>query len=304
MDWTSLRTDLVSAKADFILPPTIKLPVLPDAFLKFQERVKDPSAEIEELGAIISNDAGLCAELLRWSNSAKSFSKTQVTSASRAITKLGIRTTSLILTTASLMQVMKTTASKLIHFKSFWNTNLERSILAKEIAKILSADGDIAFTACMLQDFLLPTITNELYDHYLEFSDYREEHATLSEFERNQFGWDHGMAAAHVMRSWQFPDELVCCVALHHKGVEILDHPELRNTSAAAVSIASLMPEALRQIDDGLDQLIQLQSDWPEFDLMSIAENVDETFQETTGTENRFSLLRACQKAMREAESH
>ena len=102
------------------------------------------------------------------------------------------------------------------------------------------------------------------------------------------------------MLAWGFPDELVCCALLHHRGLKLLADKTLGRTPAAAVAVSALIPDALRQVFNGMDQLIALDSKWPSFDLMAAAEQVDREFQElspVTGA-NPFSFLRHCRKAL------
>lgn len=297
-DWEALRKSLLSDKADSVLPLSVQLPVLPKALMDFRKKAEDPDACPDELSRIITSDAGLSTELLRNVNTAKSGTRKRITSVKQAIVLLGIRQTLLYLTVCGMKQVMKSTASKMINFQTFWNKNLERGILARDVARLLGADPDVAFTAGMLQDFLLPLITNQLYDDYLEFTEHRENYPNLTAFEKQTFGWDHAEAAAHVMYSWNFPDELVCAVFFHHSGVGILKNKQAANTAVAASAIAALMPDAIGQIPNGMQQLIQLEQAWPAFNLKETAKLVDEEFEEVSNNaRNRFSFLRAYRKA-------
>ena len=234
-NWKALRQSLLAESSDSVLPPSVKLPILPKALIEFRDRASDPNADADELSRIISSDAGLSTELLRGVNTCATGVRQRVTNVKQALVVLGVRPTLLHLTTSGIKQMMKSSSSKLINFQNFWNTNLERSLFAREIARVLNADLEIAFTAAMLQDFLLPLITNQLFDEYLSFTENQHNYSSLVAFEKHCFGWDHAEAAAHVMSAWHFPDELVCCVLLHHLGTAVLTMEELRNTSAAAV---------------------------------------------------------------------
>lgn len=298
-DWTALRKSLLPEKASTIVPPSIKLPVLPRALTEFSRKSEDPSVNVEELSKILATDSGLSSELLRTVNSSRTGIRNQVTSVRQALVILGVRATRLHLTTSGMKQVMKSSSSKLINFQCFWNTNLERALFARELAKLLNADCDLAFTAGMLQDFLLPLITNQLIDGYLHFAENLDAFSNLVSFEQKYFGWDHAEAAAGVMSGWQFPDELICCVCLHHRGIELLADEQLRHTSAAAVAVSALLPDPLRQEPNGIESLIKLEEEWPEFQLLPIAERVDSQFQTIAqDTQNHFPFLHHCRKAV------
>ncbi len=101
------------------------------------------------------------------------------------------------------------------------------------------------------------------------------------------------------MLSWNFPDELICCVCLHHKGVSLLADEQLKNTCAAAVAVSSLIPDPLRQEADGLEQLIELDRSWDALELLPLAERIDAEFQDIAGeSNNQFPFFRICQNAL------
>ena len=297
-DWNAIKLSFLAENSDSVLPPSVKLPVLPQALTEFQKKTKDPEADVNELSRIIASDAGLSTELLRIVNTCNTGARAKVTSVKQALVTLGIKSTLLHLTTSGMKQVMRSSSSKLINFQVFWSANLERSLFAREIAALLDTDTEIAFTAGMLQDFLLPLITNELVDDYLEFTEHRDQYSKLVEFERKKLGWDHAQAAAQIMHAWEFPDELVCCVFFHHRGIEILADEQLGNTPAAAVAISSLLPDALRQEPKGLERLMQLEKKWNALELLPIAEKIDEELHEmTSGGRNHLSFLKAYKHA-------
>jgi serine/threonine-protein kinase len=284
-----------------LVPARVKLPILPLAVTKFSQRSADPNATPKELGQIIETDSGLTCELLRYVNSSARGMSRKVTSAQQAIGLLGVRDCKLYLLTKAVDRALRGRESKLVNLRSFAASNLERALFARHIAKLLRTDTETAFAGAMLQDFMLPALTNDLFSTYLPFSKEQEEsQIDLHRFEKKAQNWDHAEAAAQVMYAWGFPDELVCCALLHHCGLKLLADKTLDRTSAAAVAISPLILDALRQVFSGMDQLVALDSKWPSFDLLAVAEQVDREFQElspVTGS-NPFSFLRHCRKAL------
>lgn len=292
-NWKAILATNLAKNSDSVEPPDVQLPILPKAFSEFREKSQDPDADIDHLSRIIASDAGLSTELLRNINVCMASSLTKITSIKQALVMLGISTTRMYLTISGMKQVMKSTSSKLINFQTFWNANLERALFAREIAKLLKADPDVAYTASMLQDFLLPLITNQRLDDYLEFSTDRDQYNSLTSFEQQKFGWDHAQVAAQVMHAWNFTEELICCVFFHHRGAEVLKDDQLKHTSVAAVAIATLIPEALRQESHGIEALLELDRAWPALNLISVAEKINIEFQQTAGqVRNHFPLIR------------
>ena len=152
----------------------------------------------------------------------------------------------------------------------------------------------------MLQDFLLPSLTNDLFPTYFKFTENRDDNPVdLHQFEQQAQRWDHAEAAAQIMFGWGFPDELICCVLLHHRGLKLLNNKQLGRTSVSAVAVSALMPDGFRQVAGGMEQLIALDSKWPAFDLLAAAKQVDREFQELSPVgDNPFSFLRNCRIAM------
>lgn len=299
-NWSELRAAALPQTERTVVPPTIRLPVLPTALNRFLERSADPNVSFAELGTIVETDAGLTTDLLRHVNSSAMGLRRKTSAPHQAISILGLRDTRLFLSTTAVDRSMRTTQSKLINIRAFCATNLERAVFARQVARLLKVDAELAFAAGMLQDCLLPALSNELYEPYLEFLG-RSPHSMrrLVEFELERYGWTHAEAAAAVMRNWGFPDDLVCCVALHHRGLSLLTDPDFGRTSAAAVAVAALMPCALRQVPDGMDELQRLEQAWPAFRLDGISRQVEAEYQQLApGQSNPFSFRRAVENLL------
>ncbi|WP_166820260.1 HDOD domain-containing protein [Thalassoroseus pseudoceratinae] len=281
------------------LPPTLKLPALPHAVTKFLERSSDPNASLKELAAIVETDTGLTVELLRHVNSAFMGLRNKAKSAQQAIALLGMRQSKLFLINTGTKAAVQARKSKLINQSNFWSSNLQRALFAREVARILGTDLDVAFAGGLLQDFLLPVLTNEFTDEYLAFLDSNNQSAeTLTTFEDRQFGWNHASTAANLARRWHLPDELVCCLLCHHAGLKILADPDLRKTPVAAVALSGMLPDQVNQDRSGLEMLFRLQEKWSAFNVVAIAERVDEQQEQLgLGVSNQFPLSRRCQPA-------
>ena len=280
VDWSEKREAMFGKTSEPNLLPDIKLPVLPQALIEFSQLADDPYCEIRNLAAIVESDTGLTCQLLRAVNASVNGLRHKISSAHHAIATLGIRRTKLQLITVALQNSLPVKQLKLINLATFWNANLERAIFAKQIARLLNADEHLAFSAALLCDFLLPVLTNNRDERYLEFLNPSSiDSSDLCRFEQQTFGCDHAETAARVMFDWGFPDDLICCVMLHHHGLQILTDPDFGQSAAAAVALASLIPDPLKQSSDGMEQLQNLSNIWNAFDLGQFAEVVHEEYQ-------------------------
>lgn len=295
-DWAAVLKEALGDIANAVLPPTMSLPALPVAVTQFVEKSNDPKVEFKDLAKIVETDSGLTIELLKYVNSAFMGLKTKAGTVMHALSLLGMRPSKNLLITVGTKGAVQARQSKLINQNCFWNAAMQKALFAQEVAALLKTDQDIAFAGALLQDYLLPVVTNELYDDYLEFIKTRDNQAVnICEFEQATFGWDHCLAAAGLAHRWKLPDDLVCCILFHHQGLQILGHPQLGRTPAAAVALSALLPDQLRQCYQGLEQLLLLEQKWPAFKLQELAEKVDAKQSESgVKVHNDFPLTRRC----------
>jgi serine/threonine-protein kinase len=299
IDWAQLRAQALDGFALAALPPTLELPALPHAVTLFAQKSGDPKASARDLAEIIETDSGLTLELLKHVNSAYVGLRNKVNTVQQAISLLGLRQSKNLIVTTGMQAAVRARKSRLINQNAFWSASFQKALFAREAAKLLKADADTAFAGALLQDYLLPVLTNDLLDHYVQFVEGRERHPEcLCEYEQQLFEWDHARVAAALAHRWHLSDELVCCLLYHHHGLRILGDEQLRRTPAAAVALSALLPDQLRQELRGLDQLRRLEAKWPAFDLERLAQTVDaEHEQSGMGVRNDYPLLRRCQAA-------
>jgi HD-like signal output (HDOD) protein len=296
MDWAAIRSEGLANFTMAVMPPTIQLPALPHAVTLFMERSSNDASELKDLAEILETDTGLTFEVLKYVNSSFLGLRQQAKTVFQALSLLGRRQSRMLVMATGAQAAMLARKSKLINQQAFWNASLQKALFARELAQLLKADADVAFSGALLQDYLLPVLTNDLLDIYLEFVQARENlPETLCEFEHKRFTWDHALAGACLAHRWNLPDELVCCILYHHSGLRILAHPQLGHTAVAAVALSALLPEQLRQHYHGLELLSKLEQKWPAFRLEKLAATVDQQQEAMNlGVRNDFPLSRRC----------
>lgn len=296
IDWKELCAETIGDFQLTALPSTLKLPALPVAVTRFLEKSKDPDADIKELSKLIETDAGLTLELLRHVNSAFIGLRHQASSVQQAISLLGLKQVKMFIVSNGMQSAVRARKSRLIHQAGFWNACLQKALFAREVAKMLKTDEDVAFSGALLQDYLLPILTDEMDDQYIRFIQDRERFADcLADFEEKLFEWNHALAGASLARKWNLPDELIACILFHHAGLRILGHPQLGRSPVAAVALSAMLPDQLRQQKNGLELLRKLGEKWKAFDIEELAQRVDELHAEMDlGVQNDFPLSRRC----------
>ncbi|MEO1993824.1 MAG: HDOD domain-containing protein [Planctomycetaceae bacterium] len=258
----------------------IKLPTLPLAVVEFMRSADSPDANAEDLAAIVETDTGMTCGLLRYVNSSAVGLRSQVGSVQHAISVLGIQRTSLFLITSAIENGVQPVECRLLDLEQFAHSNLERALFAREMAGQIGGDSQLAFTGAMLQDFLLPYLMNQSQTQYLGYRDRDcRETGDLVQFEYAENLRNHAQEAARWMVAWDIPDELVCCVLMHHQGLAITRHPQLCGSSVAAVALSALLPDPVRQVPGGLAALREWQNAAGQFNLSDVCQRVDQQFR-------------------------
>ena len=301
VDWTRLRIEALGEHPEPIAE--VQLPVLPAAMQEFCALADDPNCSPDRLAACIESDAALTAGLLRMVNSSMFGLRHRVARVRHAIAALGVRRTRLNVISVAMKNALPARQLKILNMPVFWSTNLERSLFAKHVADLLNADPDLSIASALLQDFMLPVLTNQYESTYLEYLKGINNFASLEQFEQNTFGWHHGDVAARAMCRWGFPDDLVCSVYFHHRGLQPFQNRHLRSCALTVSALAALMPDSLRQSPHGLEQLRQLESNWRGFHLDTIAESINtELKRQQLGSPCHISFHEHCTASRRATE--
>ena len=272
-NWSEIVGEAMQARPLLDLPRRFNLPCAPQSVIEFTSIAKDPNAGPKELAAPIEADPALTSDLLRQVNSTAVGLQRTVASISQAINLLGLRRTKTLVLTSALQSATRSTSSRLINLILFQKENRIRATFARRMAEAIGADSETAYLAGLLQDFLLPLLTEAFSaDYAVALPDEHD----LSEKEECRFGWTHAQIAAGVMYDWGFPDELVACVLLHHTTDRILSDVLLRESTAASAVAAASLPDSLAQSPAGFETLLKLQSELANFGFLEIAADVDE----------------------------
>jgi HD-like signal output (HDOD) protein len=280
MNWTELRQQHLGELATSKLPVKVELPPLPHVVSQVCQRANDPHCTAQDLAILLEKDVALTCDILKHVNSAANGLRNKSSTARKALTMLGVAKTRLFLVTTVLEQNMQKSKSPILHTRRFCETALERALLAKEIAGRLKQDTDLAFAAALLQDFVVPAVSVAKLTDYRQFvSQLATSGENLNQLEQKAFGWSHADCAARLMLSWGFPDDLICCVLLHHQSDEIWGNDQLKNTPLVAVALSSLLPSHLEPSTTTISKLASLTRDRLGLELTSLAEAVHQQLE-------------------------
>lgn len=276
LKWSELRTAALESIEKQELPDDVEIPALPQAVTEFVDESFNPDFEFPKLAQIIERDPGLTVELLKYVNSAANGLSQPIGSVSHALSHLGIKTARNYLMTAGVKAASRAQESRLLNPRHFWNTSLQRGLFARSIARSLKLDSGLSFMGGLLQDFMLPVLTNRFDSEYIAYmeTDARDGR-DICDWEHEVFGWDHAKAGACVAHTWNFPDDLLCALFYHHELKTTLQRPEMEFFNLFPVTCSAMLPDQLSQNTRGIRELIRVDQRCAVLQLDSLCDTVD-----------------------------
>ncbi len=302
-NWKTLGANSVASVKAELLPTSIELPALPHAVTEFVQKAANPNFDVNELSKSVEKDSALTVELLKHVNSAVYAMRTPIRSVRDAILHIGVNSAKLHLLAVGMKAASRALKTKLINQRNFWNESLQKALFAREIASRMSLDPGLAFLGGLLQDYILPSLTNTYDKQYLQFLDSPPgQGRELADWERETFGWDHSSVGAYFAAQWHFPDDVLCAIFFHHSLQSTLQEANAEFFKLFPVALASLLPDQLRQSPQGFPTLINVARHCRAIDLEDVCRIVDEEqmkLAEGYQIPNHLSqLLKQTQRAM------
>lgn len=224
------------------------LPPLPAASARLIQEINAPDLDVERLVKVISASPEIAARVIRTVNSSRFALRNRVTSVRHAFSLLGMRQVKAIALSYAMVGAVPRPGGY-FRAEAFWQDSLTRALLARAFARRYHAgeNEEEAFTCTLLADVAMPVLLTYWTEYYLPVIDkWAKLPVRLSQLETALFRWDHAQAGAWLLRSWQFPDDMVCYVGVHNATLERLRKLELDDTIAKAMITASLAPSILK----------------------------------------------------------
>ena len=244
-----LRRHAAVARGDFgILFKDVKIPPLPAAVNRLIAEINRSEPNFDRLVQLISSDPEITAKVIKTVNSSLYSPRVPVADVKRAVTLLGFSQIRSIVLAFATMEALPTPKGNLFNHNAFWIDSLLRAILARALArKHFSGKMEEVFTASLLSELAVPLLLcvwNEYYEPIV--AEWETSAKRLSELERRNFGWDHAQAAAWILQSWEFPEEMICYIGAHNISMDEIKEMDLQDTIVVPLAIAALSPSILK----------------------------------------------------------
>jgi HD-like signal output (HDOD) protein len=308
-NWAELSTNAIDSIKNCDLSAEVQIPTFPAALMEFLKASEDPDVRIQKLAKIIEHDPGLTLDLMKCVNVCKYANQARVRNPTEALVRMGISGARAYLLVIGMQTTTLSFESKLMNHRNFWNESMQKALFAQNAAKLLSTDASFAFLGGLLQDYILPVLTNQYDSEYIEYlKNAGRDGVPLHEWEQAKFGWNHASAAAFVASKWHLPDDLLCAIFLHHFIELPVNTVEMELFALFPITLAALLPDQLRQVPSGVERLIVADQQSKAFDLNALCDQVDLELENIAEGHDRPKSLRpaidAGRQKVREASAN
>ena len=136
-----------------LLQGAVKLPSLPEVFLRLDEAISSPRCSIGDIGDILQDDTALCSRLLRIANSPFYSFPSKIDTITRALTLVGTQQLRDLVLATSVMKVFRDIPADLINMEMFWRHCIATGVAARVIATYLrESNGEYFYVMGLLHD--------------------------------------------------------------------------------------------------------------------------------------------------------
>lgn len=211
----------MSITAEGLVRNVTKVYSLPSVYLELDRKINDPFANLEDIAAILLEDAGLSARLLRLANSALYSFPSRINTITRAITIIGTNQLRDLALATSVIALFKDIDQSKVNMELFWRHSIGAGIAARVIA---SYRGETNVERFYLMGLLHDIGRLIMYSQIPEvmqglIARAHSNVAQLHDEERAALGFDHGRVGMLLLQGWRLPAQLVEAVGYHHTPV-------------------------------------------------------------------------------------
>jgi len=224
----------------------IKIPSPPQLIADLQMEMSMPDPDLNELSSLIRKDAGISGAVLKTVNSSY-YGKKDVTSISKAVMLLGMKTVMNIVNTLCLRETLgSSSVDEDERFKvltKFWDSATDVAQCCQIIAKHIHFQPDNkAYTVGLFHNAGVPLMI-ERFSNYPDvmIESYSQNNDRIIDIENKEFNTNHAVLSFYTARSWKLPESICNVIANHHNGIEALEDKNNTLTTDERTLTAILM---------------------------------------------------------------
>ncbi len=245
----------------------LKLPSPPVIAFNILNAVRRDEESFDSLADIIQADPALTARVLKIANSSLYGLQHPVDSLSRAISLIGTQALKNIALSFVIVQKFQDAPQGSFDLNLFWQRAISNAVSAEVLAEQLGYKDNNIFVSALLQDIgVLVMFLSDSANFTQVLDNKRISGKSLSESEREQFGFDHSEVGAHLLKNWNLSETICEPIRYHHNPTPEEPYKlaaQILNFSDKISSMYHGVQSHKKSIEvrDGLKQLYGLEDD-------------------------------------------
>jgi putative nucleotidyltransferase with HDIG domain len=252
-----LRSDIRRQHLDDLLRYIVSLPSPPQSHEQLQRVIRKKDRSVKELSAELEKDPSLVTRILRIANSVYFASRMPITNLVDAITFIGTEyVEGLVLALDVFNKLGNNVNPEYVHWlEDVWRHSLHRAFLGRTIAEQWKGrqQPQLAYIVCLLLDIGYVIRLSTSLEQFKQMQQIATSlHIPMEEAEHKVFEIDHVEVGCTLLRLWNFPDDIIEAIRLHHRNT---DNNTLVQIAQIANAIESGDPS--QPHDPALNPLIQ-----------------------------------------------
>ena len=211
------RIENLSQLSKAIVDQVTALPQFPENIVSIQKLINDPKSEMADIARQISMDPAMTADLLKIVNSAQFMLPKKVDSISEAVKLVGIRGIKNLLYSYGTQKIL---GDETNDKKNLWDHSYRTAFYAYNLAKNFRKDRNLmddVYVGGILHDMgkiIFSNVHPDLIGKIRAFCS--EKDIPAATFEDLSAGMNHAEIGALIAEKWNFPENLVNAIRLHH----------------------------------------------------------------------------------------
>lgn len=238
-----------------LLSHEVELPSAPLIFQKLNMLIADPNSNSEDFAALVEQDPGLTARLLRVVNSPFFGLRQKIVSTAWAVTLLGLKELRDLVVATTVINRFRGFNNTLISMERFWHQSLRCAVIAKALlpATERSDSAESIFVSGLLHEIGHLILYRQLPELMRQaVLEHEASGNPIWQYERQLFGFDYAAMGGALLKRWSMPDSLIVPVIFHP---EPDTAPDFRRESAIihlASQVAGIEIMSAENIDSHL----------------------------------------------------
>ena len=194
-------------------PESWRVPVFPQAAMRALNLLRDPQANLNAVVEAASGDPAIAGLIMRLANSALFGSRTQISTLSKAIVRLGFATAQKVVTSAAMQPLFS--SRKL---QELWQHSLQVADLSEQLACLAGKiDPAEAYLVGLLHDVgRIALLSLPVYDA-ARLRGLEDGRCSKVYAENLLLRTDHAALGAQIATLWRLPEPMVSAIRQHHR---------------------------------------------------------------------------------------